>query len=61
MNRFFLVAGLSLLLGAAHAALAQPFDDPELKQFVFCTSLILFPWRHGRNIWRCRNNSSKRL
>lgn len=32
MNRFFLVAGLSLLLGAAHAALAQPFDDPELKQ-----------------------------
>jgi hypothetical protein len=32
MNRFFPVASLSLLLGAAHAALAQPFDDPELKQ-----------------------------
>ena len=32
MNRLFLVAGLSLLLGAAHSARAQPFDDPELKQ-----------------------------
>jgi hypothetical protein len=32
MNRFLPVASLSLLLGAAHAALAQPFDDPELKQ-----------------------------
>ena len=32
MNRFFLLASLSLLLGAAHAALAQPFDDPDLKQ-----------------------------
>jgi hypothetical protein len=32
MNRFFLVASLSLLLSAAHSARAQPFDDPELKQ-----------------------------
>src|SRR5215213_4531234 len=32
MNRFFLVASLSLLLCATHAARAQPFDDPELTQ-----------------------------
>jgi len=32
MNRFFLVASLSLLLCGAHAARAQPFDDPELEQ-----------------------------
>jgi hypothetical protein len=32
VNLFFLVASLSLLLGAAHSARAQPFDDPELKQ-----------------------------
>jgi hypothetical protein len=32
MNRFLLIAGLSLLLGAVNSARAQPFDDPELKQ-----------------------------
>jgi hypothetical protein len=32
VSHFLLVASLSLLLGAAHSACAQPFDDPALDQ-----------------------------